>query len=485
MKAVQKIQTVHSSKVGEQPPLCIDLDDTLLKTDTLLESLLLFLKRRPLGILFLPFWLARGKAHLKRQVARKVTLDVISLPYRKSLLEYLVEQHRNGREIILATAAEESIAQAVANHLGLFSKIIASGGTRNMSGSTKLAEIQDQVGSSFVYAGNATADLPIWRSSRTAILVNAPARLARAVEKHTAISHIFDEKKNPVRLLLTALRPHQWVKNGLLFVPLIASHQVRPPALAASMLAFVAFTLCSSSAYLLNDVFDLDADRRHPTKRYRPFASGDLTVKVGLFGAPLLFIGGLVLSLLLPLNFTLVLCAYFFSTIVYSVLVKRLVMLDVILLALLYTVRVIAGGIATSIHISNWLFVFSMFLFLSLALLKRYSELKQFMTRSKEADDSRGYTIADTEQLASMGSASGYITALVLGLYINTDDVRLLYQRPEFLWLVCPLILYWVSRTWLIARRGAMNDDPVVFAIKDKTSYVIGAVIAAIIVWAV
>jgi hypothetical protein len=215
---------------------------------------LLFLKKRPLGVFLLPLWLARGKAHLKRQVARKVTLDVNSLPYRKSLLEYLFEQHRHGRKIILATAAEASIAQTVANHLGLFSKVIATRGTRNISGSTKLAEIRDRVGSGFVYAGNATADLPIWRCSRGAILVNAPPRLVRAVAKTTAISHIFDEKKNPVRLLMTALRPHQWVKNGLLFVQVIASHQISPPVLAASALAFVAFTLCSSSAYLLNDL---------------------------------------------------------------------------------------------------------------------------------------------------------------------------------------------------------------------------------------
>ena len=225
---------------------------------------------------------------------------------------------------------------------------------------------------------------------------------------------------------------------------------------------------------------DLEADRRHPSKRHRPFASGDLPVKAGLLAAPLFFFVGLALSLFLPFGFTLTLCAYFISTLAYSLFIKRLVILDVILLALLYTTRIIAGGMATMIHISNWLFVFSMFFFLSLALLKRYSELHNVVSRAKEADVSRGYAVADIEQLASMGSASGYITALVLGLYINSEDVRRLYEHPQFLWLVCPLILYWVSRAWLIARRGAMDDDPVVFAIKDKASYVVAGLTAII-----
>jgi 4-hydroxybenzoate polyprenyltransferase len=316
--------------------------------------------------------------------------------------------------------------------------------------------------------------------------MNASNRLMHAVGKIAEVTHVRSEQKNPARSFVKAIRAYQWVKNGLIFIPLLASHQVATPGLLmASVVAFAAFSLCSSGTYLLNDLLDLEADRRHPSKKHRPFASGNLPVKAGLLAAPLFFFAGLALSLLLPFGFTLTLCAYIASTLAYSLVIKRLVILDVILLALLYTMRIIAGGMATGIHISNWLFVFSMFLFLSLALLKRYSELYDVAKQAKEADRSRGYLTADIEQLASMGSASGYMTALVLALYINSEDVKTLYQHPQFLWLVCPLILYWISRAWLIARRGEMDDDPVVFSIKDKASYAVGLLAVIICVIAI
>ena len=308
----------------------------------------------------------------------------------------------------------------------------------------------------------------------------------RTVGKIAPATPVLSEQKSPARAFIGAIRVYQWVKNGLIFVPLVAGHQLtNPDRVIGSLLAFVAFSLCSSSAYVLNDLVDLEADRRHPSKKHRPFASGDLPVKLGLLIAPLFFFAGLALSLLLPFGFTLTLCAYFASTLAYSLLIKRLVILDVILLALLYTIRIIGGGMATGIPISNWLLVFSMFLFLSLALLKRYSELHVVVSQAKEADQSRGYSTADIEQLASMGSASGYMTALVLGLYINSEDVKALYAHPQLLWLICPLILYWISRAWLVARRGRMDDDPVVFAIKDKASYAVAFLAAIIIVFAI
>jgi hypothetical protein len=390
MGTVETLKAVQFASPSEEPPLCVDLDDTLVKTDTLLESFLLLLKTKPFFVLLLPFWLLKGKANLKQQIAHRVSLDVTSLPYHSALLSYLIEQHRGGREIILATAAESGIAQSVANHLGIFSKILATNGAQNLSGPKKLARIQDHLGScGFVYAGNARIDMPIWRSSKGAIVVNASDRFVHAVGKIAEVSRVFSDQRSPAQAFLRAIRVHQWVKNGLIFVPLIVGHQLsNPDRLIGSLLAFMAFSLCSSSTYLVNDLLDLEADRRHPRKRHRPFASGDLPIRVGLLTAPVFFFSGLALSLLLPLGFTLTLCAYFVATLGYSLLFKRLVVVDVILLALLYTVRIIAGGMATNIHISNWLLVFSMFLFLSLALVKRYSELQDMVGQAKEADKS-------------------------------------------------------------------------------------------------
>jgi len=483
MGTAETLRAVQLSHSAQEPPLCVDLDGTLVKTDTLVESLLLLLKTKPFNLFLLPLWLLKGKAHLKRQVASVVNLDVASLPYNSELLRYLIEEHRNGRQIVLATAAEANVANRIAEHVGVFSAVLATDGAQNCSGAGKLLKIREHLGpSGFVYAGNGRVDLPIWRSCKDAILVNAQNGLVRTVRNIANVRHIVGEKKLTIRLLIRAVRVHQWVKNALIFLPLLASHQLSDPIrIVVSLWAFAAFCLCCSSAYIINDLLDLEADRRHPSKKHRPFASGDLPLALGLLAAPLLFLGGLALSFLLPLFFTLTLCVYFVLTLGYSVWIKRLVMLDVIVLALLYTIRVIAGGVAADIQISNWLFVFSMFLFLSLALLKRYSELHVVVSQAKEADKSRGYWTADIEQLSSMGSASGYMTALVLALYINSEDVKPLYAHPQFLWLICPLILYWISRAWLIARRGAMDDDPVVFAIKDKASYAV-AFLAAIII---
>lgn len=473
--------------VSDELPLCIDLDETLLKTDTLLESVLLLLKSKPFHALLLPLWLLKGKAHLKQQIAQRVTLDVAFLPYQPELLAYLIEQHRTGRKIILATAADIRIAHQIAKHLGLFSKVLASNTTLNLSGFRKLEMINHHLGPGrFVYAGNAKVDLPIWESAKNAIIVNAPNRLVRSVSKVANVRFIFTDRKHPVQAFFRAIRAYQWVKNALVFVPLIAGHQVTHPVpLIHAVLAFVAFSFCSSSAYVLNDLLDLETDRRHPRKKHRPFASGDLPFKAGFFMIPLLLFAGLALSLLLPFGLTITLGAYYVSTLGYSFYLKRVVLVDVILLALLYTIRIIGGGVATNIYISNWLLVFSMFFFLSLALLKRFSELQGLVRQEQELNKSRGYSAVDIEQLASMGSASGYITALVLGLYINSEDVKLLYAHPNILWLTCPLILYWVSRAWLIARRGRMDDDPVVFAIKDRASYAVGVLAAIIIVFAI
>jgi 4-hydroxybenzoate polyprenyltransferase/phosphoserine phosphatase len=484
MGTVERLPPVQSFV---ERPICVDLDGTLVNTDTLLESLLLMVKNNPLYLFLLPVWLLKGKAHFKQQVGSLVEFDAASLPYNSELLTYLAEEHRKGRRIVLTTAADSSIANRVAKHLGLFSDVLSSDQTQNCAGRAKLEKIQTYLGSSdFLYVGNGRVDLPIWSSCKNAIIVNARSRLVQTVRKVANVTPIVKEKKSQLGTLARAIRAHQWVKNGLIFVPLLASHQLTDGnGFISSLLAFAAFSLCSSSTYVLNDLLDLEADRRHPRKKQRPFACGDLSIGIGLIIVPALLLSSFAISSLLPLGFRLTLGAYFVLTVLYSLYLKRIAIIDVILLALLYTIRVIAGGMAADIQISNWLFVFSMFLFLSLALLKRYSELHVVASQGREADKSRGYFTDDVKQLASMGSASGYMTALVLALYINSEDVRPLYAHPQFLWLICPLILYWISRAWLIAGRGTMHDDPVIFAINDKTSYAVGILAAAIFGFAI
>jgi 4-hydroxybenzoate polyprenyltransferase len=467
--------------------LCVDLDGTLLRSDSLLETMLVLIKERPFCIVLLPFWLLKGKAHFKRQIAQRVTLDVTCLPYHPELLSYLRDEHRLGRNIVLATGADIAIARRIADHLGFFSMVLATDGVSNLTGLNKLQSLKNYLGNTeFVYAGNSKVDIPIWVASNNAILVNAPKRLKPRIAGVTGTIRVFEEPRPSVWTIARAIRVHQWAKNLLIFIPVIAGHQFsKISSMTEAIIAFIAFSLCSSAAYVTNDLLDLDADRHHPTKKHRAFAAGKLSLKTGMIALPILCLTGFLLGWFLSPRFAAILGLYFASTLAYSFVLKRLLLIDVFVLASLYTLRIMAGAAATHIAISYWLLLFSLFLFLSLAFLKRFSELQRQHRDGKQVSKSRGYLLADIEQLASMGSASGYITALILALYINSEDVRILYKRPEFLWFICPLILYWISRSWLIARRGEMSDDPVIFAIKDPSTYAIGLVAAVIFLFAI
>jgi 4-hydroxybenzoate polyprenyltransferase len=388
---------------------------------------------------------------------------------------------------VLATGADSSVAQQVADHLGLFSKVLATDGVTNLTGERKLQLLRKHIGDvDFIYAGNSSADVPIWLASNNAILVNAPKRLVQRMNGAARIVHVFQDRKRSLRSALKAIRLHQWAKNLLVFVPVVAAHQfTRPSALLSAFIAFIAFSLCSSGVYITNDLLDLESDRRHATKKHRPFAAGHLSLKAGLIALPFFCLSAFVLSSLLSFRFTAVLAFYFVSTLAYSFYLKRLLLVDVFVLASLYTLRIEAGAAATEISISYWLLLFSLFLFLSLAFLKRFAELQRQHREGHPLNKTRGYVLADIEQLASMGSASGYITALIMALYINSEEVKIFYKHPGILWLVCPFILYWISRAWLIARRGEMADDPVIFAIKDPLTFVIGGAAAIIFVLAI
>ncbi|MCP3059426.1 UbiA family prenyltransferase [Myxococcus sp. K38C18041901] len=464
--------------------LAVDLDGTLVRTDTLHENLLVLFKRAPWLLLLLPLWVLKGKAYFKAEVARRAALDASLLPYNQELLDFLQEEKARGRRLVLATAADQRIAQAVASHLGLFDAVHASDGQENLSGARKLAKLKASLGT-FDYAGNDAVDVPLWRESRQVVVVHAPSGvLKQAHGLGRGVHRVFEKPKTSPRVWVKALRVHQWAKNALVFVPLLAAHKAASPdLLLKAVLGFAAFSLCASSVYVLNDLLDLDSDRRHPTKKNRPFAACTLPVSVGVVMAPLLLLAGAAVCLFLPPAFAALLATYYALTLAYSLRLKQVVMLDVLVLAGLYTVRIFGGSLAVGVPTSSWLLMFSTFLFLSLALVKRLSEVRRLRLSNETSAHGRGYLAQDYEQLASLGAAAGQVSVLVLALYITSKEVTVYYDHPERLWLLCPVMLYWVGRIWVLAHRGQVNEDPLVFALRDRVSYAVGLV-SALVLWA-
>ncbi|MGB6056536.1 MAG: UbiA family prenyltransferase [Burkholderiaceae bacterium] len=463
-------------------PLCVDLDGTLTPTDLLLESALALIKKNPLYLFLCFVWLLGGKSNLKEQIARRVTLDVDALPYNQALVSYLEQERIKGRPLYLCTAANQRFAYQVAAHFHFFDGVLASTASCNLSGRIKALTLVDRFGTQgFDYCGNEVKDVPIWQQARRAIVIGGEgiAAIARRVNQPIIF---FEQERRLLRLACKEMRIYQWVKNLLIFVPLLAAHAIADDGkLGATVLAFLSFSLCASSVYLLNDMLDLDADRHHARKRNRPFASGQLPLSFGLGLMAILLAAAAALAALLPLSFIGILAAYLVLTMVYSFRLKRLILVDVFVLASLYTVRIVAGGAATGIALSSWLILFSILIFLSLAMVKRYAELDAAVGKD-EAAAGRGYVCHDMEILRSLGTAAGYLAVLVLALYMNSPEVNVLYSRPQALWLLFVLLLYWISRMWVFAFHGKMDDDPIVFAFRDRTSLaVIGLCIGSVI----
>lgn len=464
-------------------PLCVDLDGTLVKSDTLVDSLLVLLRQKPLDLLKAPGWLLRGgKAGLKSQVTSAVSLDVAHLPYNRPLLEYLEQQHGEGRGLYLATGADTKLALRISDHLGLFEEVLASDGTINLTGSHKLASLERRfAGQAFDYIGNARPDLPLLAASAEAMLANPDLSLRGLVKTHKiTISRSFEDRRPRARAFLKAIRLHQWAKNVLIFVPLLLAHSLRPGAVLSALLAFFCFSLCASATYIVNDLLDIEADRRHPKKRLRPFAAGDLSATSGLAVIAIFLAAAFFGAQFLPIATLGWLGLYLATTLSYSLFLKRIVLIDVILLSGLYTLRILAGGAAASAPISPWLGAFSIFLFLSLAMVKRFSELQNARAQGATLSNGRGYLLADIEQLRSFGTASAYASVVVFAMYISSPDVASLYAHAQRMWLMTPLMILWVSRVWLLASRGELDEDPVIFALTDRMSLLIGVAIVVI-----
>jgi 4-hydroxybenzoate polyprenyltransferase len=468
-----------SERSGVQPPrpICVDLDGSLSKSDTLIDSICALARQQPLRLLQLPGWLTLGKAGFKRELARHVSLDVQHLPYNQHLLQTLRDQKAAGHEIYLATGADQSLAERVAAHAGVFDGVFSSDGHTNLTGQHKLQLLQNKFGATgFDYIGNSTTDLPLLRAANLAALANPSRALASRLKAagKTPVA-VYRDRAPLSRTLRRTVRVQQWAKNALLFVPLLLAHSsAERSRVLPTLLAFVAFCLTASATYIVNDLLDIEADRRHPRKRARPFAAGDLSAAAGLAIATVFLAIAAGILFFEPPAFLFWISVYFVTTLAYSLYLKRIPMVDVLVLAGLYTVRILAGGAASQVPISPWLGGFSLFFFLSLAIVKRYSELHNLQARGATPANARGYLLTDLDQLRSFGTSSGYAAVIVFTFYINSDAVIRLYRHPTRLWLLAPILIYWISRIWLKAARGHLDEDPLVYAIKDRVSLALG-----------
>lgn len=468
-------------------PLVVDLDGTLIRSDILIESGFAYLKAAPQRFYEPLLWLARGgKPGLKAGLADATNVDVAVLPYDATVLQWLKGERDAGRSLVLATASHERYARAISAHLGIFDRTFATNGSINLSAHNKRDMLVAEYGEKgFDYAGNSHDDIAVWQSADRAYVVNPSNGVERAARKIGNVERVIESRPPAARTWAKSLRLHQWLKNLLIFLPLLAGHKLSSPELTlAALLAFLTFGLCASSVYLLNDLLDLEDDRHHPVKRKRPLASGALPLTWGLALFPVLLVGAFATAwIFLPWQFSAALFGYYALTLAYSMFLKRQVMVDVVVLAMLYTMRIIAGTAAVDAQLTFWLLAFSMFIFLSLALVKRYAELHSMKARGLVKTRGRGYVASDLSLISSLGTSSGYLAVLVLALYIQDAKTAGMYRHPQVIWLACPLLLYWVSRTWIIAHRGLMHDDPIVFAARDRVSLVV-VMLCGLIFWA-
>ena len=472
---------------AERPALiCVDLDGTLIHTDMVAEALVAALRKNPLLLFVLPFWIMRGRAYFKEKIARCSQVNAALLPYNTELLEYLENRKKEGASLWLTTAAHKSHAEAVSSHCGLFENVLASDGSTNLKGKSKLLAIKDRLGDEpFLYAGDSRADLAVWRASAGAITVGAPQTITTALDNEgVAVVARFSNRRSIWTTWLKALRIHQWSKNTLIFVPMLLAHEVQVSRILTALSAFFSFSFCASTFYLLNDLLDLEVDRAHPRKRNRPLASGALSIRAGVCALVALTTAVIASACLLPSGARWLLAVYALLNLSYSVGLKQVLCLDVIVLAFLYTLRILFGGLATSITVSIWTLAFSVFIFLGLALLKRLTELKVAGDSGAGHIGRRPYVAADTSVLQGFTSAALYISVVVLALYLNSQDVLKLYAHSEPLWFVCLALTFWVSRMLILTNRGSMTDDPIVFAFRDRSSQIVAVLIVLCIVLA-
>ncbi|NBB81454.1 MAG: UbiA family prenyltransferase [Verrucomicrobia bacterium] len=451
--------------------LVVDLDNTLLKSDMLFESFWSAFSRDWRSPFRSALALSRGKAALKHYLAEAAQIDVTTLPYDQEVIAYIEAWRDAGGRTALVTATDDKIAKSIGEHLQLFDEVHGSNGTENLKGHHKSRFLIDTYGErQFSYMGDSEADLAVWKHAKQAITINlSQAMKARAARVADEVEHLATHRST-AGAYLKAIRPHQWMKNALVALPMLAAHQLDGPSVMASMLAFLAFSMVASSVYIVNDLLDLNADRAHPRKRQRPFAAGRIPIASGTWMAAALLATGMGVAAFLGPAFLGVMLGYYALTTAYSVYLKRRIIVDICVLAGLYTVRIVAGSAATDVPLSVWLLAFSIFFFLSLAAVKRQAELVDSAKQGRLKATGRGYHVTDLPIISMISISAGYVAVLVLALYVNSPAVTVLYSHPEALWGVCTVLLYWITRTVLLTHRGAMHDDPLVYAARDRIS---------------
>ncbi len=467
-----------------QVALVVDVDGCLVRSDLLWEGVLQLTSRNPRRLAGMARALVGGKAALKAYVAEHGRPHLESLPLDQAVVELIADARAQGREVLLASGADHSQLAEI-GRLVQVARIHGSNGTANLTGRNKLSRIREITGT-FDYVGNAAADLPLWREARRAYAVNtSPLTLWRARRARPDIE-VLASRKGSWRAALRAMRPHQWSKNALLLLPVMAAHLAFGWQLVGQLVAgLLAFSLVASSIYVLNDLIDLPFDRQHPRKRSRPIAAGELGIPAAILLLEACGLVGLALAWTLGTGFLITLLSYAALTFLYSLLLKREAIIDVIALATLYTMRVIGGAVLVDVPLSPWFLAFSVLFFLSLALVKRVVELK-FVIRGGDQNivPGRGYTAGDAAMLLPLGISAEVGSTLVYCLYITSNDVMRLYGRPELLWLGLPILLYWHTRVWLLTSRGEMQEDPVVFALRDRTSRFVFAIFLLVVLLA-
>ncbi|WP_342630056.1 UbiA family prenyltransferase [Nguyenibacter vanlangensis] len=464
-------------------PLVVDLDGTLIASDLLIESFFSCVGREisSLPALFSSLW--RGKAQLKQDLAGRVEIDPATLPYQDAVLAVIDEARAAGRPVYLATASNARYADAVSGHLGGFSGVFASDTQTNLSGANKARALIEAFGEQgFDYVGNHRQDLEIWRHARRRLAIGLDGASLRRLKSSDNVT-VLEKPGQSLKTWMRALRVHQYAKNVLVFLPVLAAHAFGVPGLLQSIAAFLAFCVTASAIYLVNDLVDLDDDRHHPSKRHRPLASGRLSIHAALAAIPVLALCAVALCMMLPALFSATLLGYVVLTTCYSFWLKRKQLGDVVGLGLLYTARLVGGAAATGIVLSEWILAFSLFVFTSLAIVKRYTELLVRLDKNLPESSSRAYRKDDLGVLASLAAACGCNAVTVFSLYIASDSVRAMYRHPDVLWLLPPILLFLLARALMVAHRRHMHDDPVIWALRDRTSR-IAMVFAGLIVLA-
>ncbi|WP_435170242.1 UbiA family prenyltransferase [Falsirhodobacter sp. 1013] len=463
-------------------PLAVDLDGTLIRSDMLIETAFSELARRPHALIEMFGALAQGKAALKHRLSEPVDFDPSTLPYDENVLAYIRAARTEGRDVYLASASHELLVKAIADHLGLFSGYFASDAETNCGGRVKAHKLVAAFGEGgFDYIGNDAADLPVWEKAATAIAVRTSTGVTRKLHGTHDNVEMLPWGKPGLKVWARLARVHQYAKNALLFLPMITAHVFEPWAFAQVFLAFIAFSLCASSVYILNDLVDLQDDRKHRTKCNRPLANGSVPLSQALVAVPLLLGVSVLLAASISVPFLAVLAGYYALTTAYSFWLKRRALLDVLVLSALYTIRVIGGAVVLDVAVSAWLLAFSGALFLSLALIKRFVELAARLDADLPDSKSRGYRNSDADLVLALAAASGFNAVTVFILYVSSGSVQALYRTPEVLWLAAPVLTYWIARMLMLAHRRVMHDDPVAFAVRDRVSMICGVLIGVTI----